>query len=583
MAPDTVTFKNCFKIRKQDDDKDTTPVPHSFNFMARQDLPNQGLGMDKVERIPRAMRNPAESHRDIFALVKSRMASTSLAQDPLLCMPGSLQAKAEEFIKLANREDCPKQSWKIEDERRQELSLLCKAIKRDYPHMHRACAWYASMDDAANPAPVPDLAFLRSVIGQRNLGDHIISIFPEKSQLHQAIDELVNTEPPLKRHLTLAPNASTDEFWLGLGSFDYTPEGKNGCRRKAKKEEEEDRVKKEEEEDEGASDDDKAAEAGDDDEDFLIRDIRYKLETELSLKDRGLKTRSITWVFEPETVYGKRDGTMPGIAIISRNSGNLFKQTKGWKTGTIHSVPMLARNSMYKPDMATWTGMPLPHLGRAFTDVQEMRQAAGGTGFIHETLKSFSIPTSKATILVDLYGYDGALAMASLEDLADGKTSACGTMCLDNSGSDIMCRLGNTLYSSARAGRVSLTGFPDISPIVASIKSGAPTNSEKTYKVTSQVANRLMILQSLATKFIEEPTTKDRAEAEIASHNERFNKDGQYLLSESNKDAEAPQADEPAAKRVKLEECTEQHVSTLKNVGRNQFLDKRELLHGPNV
>ena len=121
----------------------------------------------------------------------------------------------------------------------------------------------------------------------------------------------------------------------------------------------------------------------------------------------------------------------------------------------------------------------------------------------------------------------------SCQDLADGKTSACGTMCLDNSGSDIMCRLGNTLYSSARAGRVSLTGFPDISPIVASIKSGAPTNSEKTYKVTSQVANRLMILQSLATKFIEEPTTKDRAEAEIASHNERFNKDGQYLLSES--------------------------------------------------
>ena len=33
-----------------------------------------------------------------------------------------------------------------------------------------------------------------------------------------------------------------------------------------------------------------------------------------------------------------------------------------------------------------------------------------------------------------------------------------------------------------------------------------------------------------------------------------------------NKDAEAPQADEPAAKRVKLEECTEQHVSSLKNV-----------------
>lgn len=103
--------------------------------------------------------------------------------------------------------------------------------------------------DQPGPSGLWGLQRLRTeVIGQRNLGDHIISIFPEKSQLHQAqlfficppphetcfleaIDELVNTEPPLKRHLTLAPNASTDEFWLGLGSFDYTPEGKNGCRR----------------------------------------------------------------------------------------------------------------------------------------------------------------------------------------------------------------------------------------------------------------------------------------------------------------------------------------------------------------
>ena len=51
-----------------------------------------------------------------------------------------------------------------------------------------------------------------------------------------------------------------------------------------------------------------------------------------------------------ETVYGKRDGTITGMAIISRSNSNFFKQTKAWKTGVIHQVPMLARSDMFKPN-----------------------------------------------------------------------------------------------------------------------------------------------------------------------------------------------------------------------------------------
>ena len=89
----------------------------------------------------------------------------------------------------------------------------------------------------------------------------------------------------------------------------------------------------------------------------------------------------------------------------------------------------------------------LPHLGRAFTDVQEMRQAAwpdammsklnkffnlssfwwilvglwcqnivaGGSNFIRKSLQAFRPSTCKSMILVDMFGYDGCPALASLE------------------------------------------------------------------------------------------------------------------------------------------------------------------------
>lgn len=56
-----------------------------------------------------------------------------------------------------------------------------------------------------------------------------------------------------------------------------------------------------------------------------------------------------------DSVYGKRDGTIPGLAIVSKDPANHFRQTKGWKTGTVMNVPMLPRASMWKPESTvTW-------------------------------------------------------------------------------------------------------------------------------------------------------------------------------------------------------------------------------------
>ena len=47
-----------------------------------------------------------------------------------------------------------------------------------------------------------------------------------------------------------------------------------------------------------------------------------------------------------------------------------------------------------------------------------LAKVAGGVDFIKRTLSAFSIPTSKQTFLVDLYGYDAYPALACVEDCA---------------------------------------------------------------------------------------------------------------------------------------------------------------------
>lgn len=68
-------------------------------------------------------------------------------------------------------------------------------------------------------------------------------------------------------------------------------------------------------------------------------------------------------VFEPthpvpaqDTVYGKRDGFISGLAVTSRDKGCIFKGTKGMRSATIHGVEMLPRASMWKPDV-TWLSL----------------------------------------------------------------------------------------------------------------------------------------------------------------------------------------------------------------------------------
>eukprot|EP00438_Fugacium_kawagutii_P010775 Skav218291 [mRNA] locus=scaffold2035:833214:836433:- [translate_table: standard] len=83
-------------------------------------------------------------------------------------------------------------------------------------------------------------------------------------------------------------------------------------------------------------------------------------------------------------------------------------------------------------------GPSLPHMGRAFTDIQEMKQVAGGCDFIKKVISSLNIPSIKSHILLDMNAYDG---FPSLKKLA-----------VNNSLDVILAGAkGDNLFASARA------------------------------------------------------------------------------------------------------------------------------------
>ena len=53
-----------------------------------------------------------------------------------------------------------------------------------------------------------------------------------------------------------------------------------------------------------------------------------------------------------ESIYGKRDGTLSGLLIVSKTEKyNIFRATKAFKQGALHGIQMLPRSGMWKPEV----------------------------------------------------------------------------------------------------------------------------------------------------------------------------------------------------------------------------------------
>ncbi|CAK8997750.1 unnamed protein product [Durusdinium trenchii] len=228
-------------------------------------------------------------------------------------------------------------------------------------------------------------------------------------------------------------------------------------------------------------------------EEIQVRDIRYNLETQLALKDRNLKVRNITWIFEPDTVYGKRDGVLTGLAVTHKDSRNYFHSTRGWKTGTVHGIGMCPRAEMYKPE------------------------------------------------------------------------------------TDLLNRLSNAVYEQARAGDLQVTSFPSFDPILSALKSGSTANAARSYRVTCQRHDQLLVLESFAKRWLDDPQFDERAREVIKLHNEEYNASEDFMMAAERSE---PKVEEEAslerpAKRIKLEACKTEDVTKLAKSKLVQLWERR--------
>ncbi|CAK9107180.1 Uncharacterized protein SCF082_LOCUS49906 [Durusdinium trenchii] len=171
----------------------------------------------------------------------------------------------------------------------------------------------------------------------------------------------------------------------------------------------------------------------------------------------------------------------------------------------------------------------LPHLGRAFTAVQELKQEAGGTDLVKRTLKMFTPPTASTVVLIDAHGYCAAPALATLEEISSDKRVLCGTIMLDQGAENLVKRVGSKVYDACRGGSLKLSGFPDFTGLVEAIQKGQASQVPKAYNVCVMKGESLRILKSLAQKFLDHELTHDKALGVIEDHNKKHNCDSDYL------------------------------------------------------
>lgn len=127
------------------------------DICGRSGMPQDGLDAD--ERLPRRMRGQPETSKDVFALIKSHMSDSKLCQRPLLVWPQAMLGKTRDFFAGMNR-GAKTLRADFNEERAEELRLIASAVRKDFPQLSRAAAFYdAALDPNSKREPFPEITF----------------------------------------------------------------------------------------------------------------------------------------------------------------------------------------------------------------------------------------------------------------------------------------------------------------------------------------------------------------------------------------------------------------------------------------
>lgn len=134
-------------------------------------------------------------------------------------------------------------------------------------------------------------------------------------------------------------------------------------------------------------------------------------------------------------------------------------------------------------------------------------------------------------INIDLRVIEAAGDPPSGQECTQNRRVLCTNIVLDKAPEPLVQRIANKVYESCRSEQLKVVGFPNYAPLVQAIQNLKPTDSNTTYEVTIKKHDRLVVLQSLAAKWMSSEF-RDETTALLERHNQDFNLDGEYWHEE---------------------------------------------------
>ena len=98
-----------------------------------------------------------------------------------------------------------------------------------------------------------------------------------------------------------------------------------------------------------------------------------------------------------------------------------------------------------------------------------------------------------------------------------------------------MNRISNKVYESARQGDLHLPNFPSFDPVLTALKNGTTIEGSKSYRVSCQRHDQLVLLESFCRKWLDDPNFEERAKEIIKNHNDEYNPSGDFVSDASDR------------------------------------------------
>ena len=115
-------------------------------------------------------------------------------------------------------------------------------------------------------------------------------------------------------------------------------------------------------------------------------------------------------------------------------------------------------------------------------------------------------------------------------------------MLLDRPTQVLQQRIANQIYEMCRSQKLQIPGFPDYGHLVTALGNVEPEAGPDNFEVTVRKHDKLVVLQSLAAKWLEHCDFTAEMQKLIQSHNDHYNQDGDYWHADAEPGRRDPQA-----------------------------------------